>query len=134
MSNFNEILGIVSVEQLKEGARLARRNSGKGCVLCDYSGYTNNIQGKAVMCSCQKEKIFADLVEQMSAASKKMTLLGKRIREEAFSTDDLERQYLSLPVDQRPSWFQYIAEHATTKKFAPKKANTGLHTQDGHTQ
>jgi DNA replication protein DnaC len=61
MSNFNEILGIVSVEQLKEGARLARRNSGKGCVLCDYSGYTNNMQGKAVMCSCQKEKIFADL-------------------------------------------------------------------------
>ena len=80
------------------------------------------------------EKIFADLVEQMSATSKKMALLGKRIREESFSTEDLERQYLSLPVDQRPSWFEYVAEHATTKKFAPKKANTGIHTQYGHTQ
>lgn len=80
------------------------------------------------------EKIFSELVEQMSSVAKKITVLGKRIREEPFSTEDLEKEYLTLPVDQRPSWFQYVAEHAPTKKFATKKANTPNATQDGHPQ
>ena len=42
------------------------------------------------------EKIFGELVEQMASATKKMSMLGKRMREEAFSTEDLEREYLAL--------------------------------------
>ena len=61
MSDFIEILGIASVEALREGAKNYRKNSGKGCVLCDYSGYTTSKLGKAVMCTCQKEKFLAEL-------------------------------------------------------------------------
>ncbi len=55
--DFSDILGI-NVENLKEGARLYKMNRGIGCVLCDYSGYTTNFKGKAVMCSCEKDRFY----------------------------------------------------------------------------
>lgn len=79
------------------------------------------------------EKNFVELVEQMSSVSKKINLLGKRMREEPL-TDDLERMYTSLPVANRPSWFEFVAEQATTEKFASKKSNTITTTHNGHTQ
>lgn len=94
------------------------------------------------------EKLFADLLEQMSAASTKMTLLGKRIREATaaeptLNVEDLERAYLALPVP-RPSWFEYAAsyseaakqsqqEQATNKKFALANSQAPTNTQHGYT-
>jgi hypothetical protein len=90
------------------------------------------------------EKLFGDFLEQMSAASKKMTLLGKRIRE-ATATENpppnleaLEQAYLSLPAP-RPSWFEYLVEQSEimlnqSKKFAPTVAQPPTNTQHGHTQ
>lgn len=90
------------------------------------------------------EKLFGDLLEQMSAASKKMTLLGKRIREATATEDpiinmeELEQSYHLLPVSQQPSWFQYVVEQSEimlnqSKKFAPAVAQPPTNTQHGHT-
>jgi hypothetical protein len=73
------------------------------------------------------EQQLTDLFNQMSAAAKKLSLLGKRIREETAplpNTEALEQEYLSLPVSTRPSWFQFIAttEPKEAKKFAPQQA------------
>jgi hypothetical protein len=65
------------------------------------------------------EKLFTELFNQMSSASKKLTNLGKRIREETAALpqdmpdiDALEREYQALPVSTRPSWFEYAASHS----------------------
>jgi chemotaxis protein CheY-P-specific phosphatase CheC len=64
------------------------------------------------------ENLFAELFNQMSSASKKLTQLGKRIREETAALppmpdiDALEREYQTLPVSTRPSWFEFIASHS----------------------
>ena len=88
------------------------------------------------------EKLFADLLEQMSTASKKMSLLGKRIREATAlepvpDLAALEQTYLTLPVP-RPSWFEFVAEQSEiiieqSKKFAPTQAPAPTNTQHGHT-
>jgi hypothetical protein len=70
------------------------------------------------------QTLFAEILEQMSSASKKMTLLGKRLREDPMpDIEALEQTYLSLPVSSRPSWFEYIAQQevVTTKKIARKE-------------
>ena len=67
------------------------------------------------------QTLFAEIVEQMSSASKKMTLLGKRLREEPMpNIEALEKTYLTLPVSSRPSWFEYVAqqEHTLNTKNA----------------
>jgi len=63
------------------------------------------------------EKLFTELFNQMSSVSKKLTHLGKRIREETAALpmpdiDALEREYQALPVSTRPSWFEFIASHS----------------------
>ena len=58
--DFKDILGL-TVDKFKEGARMHKMNKGIGCALCDYSGYTTNYKGKAVMCSCEKEKFLKEL-------------------------------------------------------------------------
>lgn len=70
------------------------------------------------------QTLFAEIVEHMSSASKKMTLLGKRLREEPMpNIEALEQTYLSLPVSSRPSWFEYVAqqEPALNTKIARKE-------------
>ena len=58
--DFKDILGL-TVDNLKEGARRYKISKGIGCPLCDYSGYTTNVKGKDVMCSCEKEKFLKEL-------------------------------------------------------------------------
>jgi hypothetical protein len=64
------------------------------------------------------EKLFTELFNQMSSAGKKLTLLGKRIREETAGSivqpdiEAIEREYHTLPVSTRPSWFEYAASHS----------------------
>ena len=59
-ADFTDILGL-NVDKLKESARRYKMNKGIGCALCDYSGYTTNYKGKAVMCTCEKEKFLKEL-------------------------------------------------------------------------
>lgn len=61
MNDFGKILGIDNINALKEGAKLARKKSGNGCVLCDYFGYVNGPFGKLKMCECAKEKMYKEL-------------------------------------------------------------------------
>ena len=61
MNNFDNILGVDKIEKLRDKARTERMVEGKGCALCDYSGYTTNEDGLSSMCSCQKKKFFREL-------------------------------------------------------------------------
>ncbi len=61
MSDFDNILGVDKIVKLREKAKTERMIEGKGCSLCDYSGYTINEDGLSSMCSCQKTKFFIEL-------------------------------------------------------------------------
>ncbi len=82
------------------------------------------------------EKLFAELQQTMTEAAAKMRVLGKRLREQT-AIEAAEAAYVALSVDDRPSWFQYIATHGEEPqepvKFAPKKRGKKAPTQDGHT-
>jgi DNA replication protein DnaC len=86
-ADFSEILGISS-KDLKEGARLFKMNRGIGCTLCDYSGYTINYKGKAVMCSCEKERFFKKLYRQSNVPQ---LYFGKTLDDWNTRTDSLGR-------------------------------------------
>lgn len=86
-SDFSDILGI-TVENLKEGARLYKMNRGIGCVLCDYSGYTTNFKGKAVMCSCEKDRFYKKLYRQSNVPQ---IFFGKTLDDWDTRTDSLGR-------------------------------------------
>lgn len=85
--DFADILGI-NVENLKEGARLYKMNRGIGCVLCDYSGYTTNYKGKAVMCSCEKDRFYKKLYRQSNVPQ---IFFGKTLDDWDTRTDSLGR-------------------------------------------
>lgn len=59
--DFAKMMGIMSVDDIKKGARLSRMREGKGCAACDFTGYVINSNGKTCMCSCLKEKFLRDL-------------------------------------------------------------------------
>jgi Zn-dependent M32 family carboxypeptidase len=82
------------------------------------------------------ETLFTDLLNQMTDINKKISILGKRLREHDLTPDiqGLEQEYNSLPVLDRPSWFQYVAEQAEAKKFASATGTIQSTTQNGHTQ
>lgn len=79
------------------------------------------------------EKIFSAMVESMSETTKKMTMLGKRLREQT-ALEAAETAYLALPAEGRPSWFEYVATLEEGTKFEAKKRGKKVPTQDGHTQ
>ncbi len=53
----------ISVADLKESAKILRKESGQGCVLCNYLGHKINNLGKAILCSCVKEKFRATMYQ-----------------------------------------------------------------------
>lgn len=60
--SFEDLLGLnITVQDLKNHAKEARKKSGNGCFLCDYFGYTQNHEGKTIMCSCLKTKYLHEL-------------------------------------------------------------------------
>jgi len=61
MNDFDNILGVDKIEKLRDKARIERMIDGKGCALCDYSGYTTDKDGLSAMCSCEKNKFFKEL-------------------------------------------------------------------------
>jgi hypothetical protein len=81
--DFKDILGL-TVDNLKEGARRYKISKGIGCPLCDYSGYTTNIKGKSVMCSCEKEKFLKELYAKSNVPR---IFIGKSIDDWNTRTD-----------------------------------------------
>ena len=60
--DFSEILGLKKLsDNLNESRKLQSIREGRGCVLCDYTGYTTNVNGKDIMCSCEKDKFLKEL-------------------------------------------------------------------------
>jgi DNA replication protein DnaC len=63
--NFDDILGIEKLaDNLTAKQKIKNKYEGIGCALCDYSGYVKNINGKELMCSCQKEKIYKEIYDK----------------------------------------------------------------------
>jgi len=50
-----------SVQDLRDGAKKLRKQSGEGCESCNYFGHTINSQGKAVLCSCTKIRFWESM-------------------------------------------------------------------------
>lgn len=68
--SFEDLLGLnATVEDLRNSAKYARMQEGKGCFNCNYNGYTTNYQGKAILCSCTKDKIFKELFGKSNVPS-----------------------------------------------------------------
>ena len=84
MSDFKEILGIASVEELRESAKNYRKSNGIGCALCNYSGYTTTMTGKAALCSCQREKFLKELYAKANVPKK---FYGKTVDDWNTRTD-----------------------------------------------
>lgn len=61
MTEFELTLGLNKIEELNKKAMFARKREGKGCVLCNYTGYTTNSENKEIMCSCEKNKFFHEI-------------------------------------------------------------------------
>jgi DNA replication protein DnaC len=61
-SNFLKSMG-VDVDSLNKKALALRQQSGKGCIECDYNGYTLNSNGKTIVCSCIKYKMLKEIYE-----------------------------------------------------------------------
>ncbi len=51
----------ISVQDLRDGAKKLRKQSGEGCESCNYFGHTINSQGKAVLCSCTKTRFWESM-------------------------------------------------------------------------
>ena len=60
-NKFAEMMGIKSIDELKSDASRKRKAEGKGCALCDYTGYLTNDLGKTLMCTCGKEQFLKEL-------------------------------------------------------------------------
>lgn len=50
-----------SVQDLRDGAKKLRKQSGEGCESCNYFGHTVNYLGKAVLCSCTKKRFWESM-------------------------------------------------------------------------
>lgn len=88
-ADFTDILGLKDLKiNLKEGARRYKMSKGIGCALCDYSGYTMNLKGKAVMCSCEKEKFLRELYAKANVPN---IFIGKTVDDWNTRTDALGR-------------------------------------------
>lgn len=61
MNEFELLLGLDRIQDLNRKAVHDRKRQGKGCVLCNYTGYTTNSENKETMCSCEKNKFFYEI-------------------------------------------------------------------------
>jgi len=110
--DFKDILGL-TVDNLKEGARRYKISKGIGCPLCDYSGYTTNVKGKDVMCSCEKEKFLKELYAKANVPN---VYVGKTLDDWNTRTDAHGRE---LGIEQINSERVYTL----TKYFEKHLAN-----------
>jgi DNA replication protein DnaC len=76
----------ISVSDLRESAKRFRKESGQGCVLCDYLGHKIDKQGKAILCSCAKEQ-FRSIMYQLADVPKQY--LNKELDDWNVNADSL---------------------------------------------
>ena len=76
----------VDLQQLRDRAYQMRKESGKGCALCDYHGYTVNYKGQHIFCSCVKEKLLLDIYKIANVPN---VYIGKTIEDWNTRTDGL---------------------------------------------
>lgn len=83
--SFNEILGLETTAQiLNEKDKLRRMSEGKGCVLCNYTGYTKSDSGKAILCSCEKERFYRKVYRKSNVP---LLFIGKTLDDWNTRTD-----------------------------------------------
>lgn len=64
-NEFAEILGLQDLKnRLDNKDKLERMASGKGCVLCDYKGFSLNKDNTYSMCSCNKNSFFHEIYQK----------------------------------------------------------------------
>jgi len=61
--NFLASMGGISVEKLRDSAKAYRKANNQGCEDCNYFGHTVNSIGQAVLCSCTKKRMYAQLYD-----------------------------------------------------------------------
>lgn len=64
MNEFAKLLGLDDLKSnLDNKAKNVRRNNGKGCVLCNYTGYLTTADNKSKMCDCEKKKFLYEIYQ-----------------------------------------------------------------------
>lgn len=76
----------IDAKDLKTHAYQLRKESGKGCALCDYHGYTINYKGQHAICACVKEKLLLDIYRVANVPN---VYIGKTIEDWNTRTDGL---------------------------------------------
>lgn len=88
--DLNEFESILGIDELKNNlsslAKSSRKNQGIGCVLCNYTGYTNSDNNKSVMCKCQKDKFYKEIFTKCNVPN---LYLNKTIEDWNTRTDSL---------------------------------------------
>ena len=83
--SFDEILGLErTTKNLNEKDKLRRMSEGKGCVLCNYTGYTKSENDKAVLCSCEKERFYKSVYRKSNVP---LLYIGKTLDDWNTRTD-----------------------------------------------
>lgn len=126
-ADFSEILGLnITSEDIKEGAKLQKMNRGIGCVLCNYSGYTTNFKGKAVMCSCEKERFYKKLYRQSNVPFlfESKTLDDWNTRTDSLGRDLGSEEQISQKVITLLKFFERNF-HRICQGDSPKVKHTG---------
>jgi hypothetical protein len=88
-ADFAKMMGLQTIEEVRKNASKKRMLEGKGCPLCDYSGYVYNENGKSSMCSCAKEKFYRELFIK---ANIPRAYLNKTLDDWNTRTDSLGRE------------------------------------------
>ncbi len=111
--SFDQILGIESIaSNLNAKDKTRRMQEGKGCVLCDYTGYTKSDNDKAILCSCEKERFYRKIYRQSNVP---LAFMGKTLDDWNTRTDALGRD---LGTEEQTS-----QKVITTLKFFEKHFN-----------
>ena len=132
--SFSQILGIESTaSNLKTKDKIKRMQEGKGCVLCDYTGYTKSENGKAVLCSCEKDRFYRKIYRQSNVPS---LFMGKTLDDWDTRTDSLGRDLgTEEQISQRViTTLKYYEKHLNRicEGDCPKIRHTGNVVQKLH--
>lgn len=108
-NEFLEFLGI-DKQALDEKAKLARKKSGKGCVICNYTELVQGEKGSE-FCSCFKNKMLQDIFKKANVPN---VYIGKTIEDWNTRTDNLGND---LGVQQKTSERIFMLMSIYSKKI-----------------
>jgi hypothetical protein len=125
LNDFEKILGVDKIKSMRENAKLKRMSDGKGCALCDYTGYTTSDDGKAAMCSCLKEQFFKELFHKANVpkAFWNKTVADWNTRTDSYGKDLGAQQNISEKIYSLLSFYERNLVKICRGKF-PKLKHT----------